>query len=256
MFVLRPRSRTATTGPRSPTSYGALADTCETKSWASQAGTARAHATAASGSTSPGSRDDPAQGPAGAQMPCQRPRVEAGDGRHAARPQQVDDLAGPSEHAGRGMADDEAAQPGPLRLVVIGCAPVVADEREGHDHHLAGVAGVGADLLVAGLRGVDDEVAAAAHLGAEGDAREGRAVLERQQAWTAAADARVDHGIGREGQGGPARTGRPTTPVQSASPVRTRSIPGPMTSTQPAYCLAEGEGPSPMTRLASSVTRS
>ncbi len=38
--------------------------------------------------------------------------------------------------------------------------PVVADERVGHDHDLAGVRGVRADLLVAGLARVDDEVAA------------------------------------------------------------------------------------------------
>ncbi len=38
--------------------------------------------------------------------------------------------------------------------------PVVADQRVGHDHDLAGVRRVGADLLVAGLAGVDDEVAA------------------------------------------------------------------------------------------------
>ena len=39
-------------------------------------------------------------------------------------------------------------------------AAVVADQRVGHDDDLAGVRRVGADLLVAGLRGVDDEVAA------------------------------------------------------------------------------------------------
>ena len=38
--------------------------------------------------------------------------------------------------------------------------PVVADERIGHDHDLPRVRGVGADLLVAGLAGVDDQVAA------------------------------------------------------------------------------------------------
>ena len=39
-------------------------------------------------------------------------------------------------------------------------AAVVADQRVGHDHDLAGVRGIGADLLVAGLARVDDEVAA------------------------------------------------------------------------------------------------
>ena len=85
------------------------------------------------------------------------------------------------EHGGRGVGHDECPQPRADRLVVVGQAAVVADERVGHDHDLAGVRGVGADLLVAGLARVDDEVAAGRDRGAEGDAREDRAVLEGQQ---------------------------------------------------------------------------
>ena len=60
---------------------------------------------------------------------------------------------------------------GPRRLVVVREPAVVADQRIGHDDDLAGVRGVGADLLVAGLARVDDEVAAGGDRRAERDAR-------------------------------------------------------------------------------------
>ena len=55
-----------------------------------------------------------------------------------------------------------------------------------------GVRGVGADLLVAGLARVDDEVATARDRRPERDPGEDRPVLERQQRRTQIADARVD----------------------------------------------------------------
>ena len=104
--------------------------------------------------------DDPAQAAVGAQMAGQRPRVDPGDGRDAVVAQQGRELAGVLEHGGRGVGHDQRAQPRTAGLVVGDEPAVVADERVGHDHDLAGVRGVGADLLVAGLAGVDDEVAA------------------------------------------------------------------------------------------------
>ena len=115
----------------------------------------------------------------------------------------MDDLARPAEHGRGGMADHEAAQPGSFGLVVTREATVVADERIGHDHDLAGIRGVGADLLVAGLGGVDHQVAAGRDRRAEADALEHGAVLEGQQRRTVGADARIDHGRGGHGHGHP-----------------------------------------------------
>ena len=86
---------------------------------------------------------------------------------------------------------------------------VVADERVGHDHDLAGIRGVGADLLVAGLAGVDDEVPAGGHRGTEGDAREDRPVLQRQQRRAQVPDPRIDDGAERAAAGGRSRDGDP-----------------------------------------------
>ena len=188
-----------------------------------------------------GSRDEPAERAAGTQVPRQRPRVQAGDGRHALGAQQVHDLAGPAQHAGGGVAHHEAAQPRPLGLVVIRGAPMVTDERERHDHDLAGVARVGADLLVARLGGVDDEIAAASHRGPEGDAggrpSHPRAPAGRDRCCRCAG--RPRHQPAAAGPAEPFEAGRVIG--QPASPAaRTRSIRGPMTSTQPAYCLAVG----------------
>ena len=73
---------------------------------------------------------------------------------------------------------------------------VVADQRVGHHDDLARVRRVGGDLLVAGLRGVDDEVAAGGDRGAERDAGEHGAVLEREERGTGVADAGIDERVG------------------------------------------------------------
>ena len=136
-----------------------------------------------------------------AQVTGQRPRVQAGDRGHALGAQQVDDLARPAEHRRGRVADHEATQPGSLGLVVTREPAVVADERIGHDHDLPGVRGVGADLLVAGLGGVDDQVAAGRHRRTEADALEHGAVLEGQQRRTVGADAWIDDGRRGHGHG-------------------------------------------------------
>ncbi len=116
-----------------------------------------------------------------------------------ARAQDVDDLAGAAEHRGRGVRHHEAAQPGPLRLVVAGQPTVVADQRVGHDHDLAGVRGVRADLLVAGLARVDDQVTTRCDRRAERDAMEDGSILEREQGRSIGTDARIDDRV--EGDG-------------------------------------------------------
>ena len=138
--------------------------------------------------------DDPAQAAVRAEVPRQRPRVHAGDGRDRVVAQERGELACVVEHGGRRIGDDERPQPRMDRLVVVGEPAVVADQRIGHDHDLARVRGVGADLLVAGLAGVDDEVAAGRDRGAERDAREDRPVLEREQRRTEVADPWIDDG--------------------------------------------------------------
>ena len=84
-------------------------ETWPTKSWSSQRGTARAAApTAASGSTSPGAVTIAAQAAVRAQVPGERPRVDAGDGRDAVVAQERGELAGVVEDGGGGVGDDEA----------------------------------------------------------------------------------------------------------------------------------------------------
>ena len=139
-----------------------------------------------------GRRDDPAQAAARAQVPGERTGVHARDRRDRGIAQERRQLPGIVEHRGRRVRHDQRPEPRPDRLVVVGQAPVVADQRVGHDHDLAGIRGVGADLLVAGLARIDDEVAAGRDRGPERHAREDRPILERQQRGTQVADPRVD----------------------------------------------------------------
>ena len=108
----------------------------------------------------PGAVTMPRRLPCRAQVPGQRAGVDAGDGRDAVVAQERGQLARVVEDGGRGVGHDEAAQPRARRLVVVAQPAVVADQRVGHDDDLAGVRRVRADLLVAGLARVDDEVAA------------------------------------------------------------------------------------------------
>ena len=173
-------------------------ETWPTKSWSSQRGDGpRGGSTAASGSISPGAVTIAAEAAVRAQVAGERPRVDAGDRRDRVVAQERRELAGIVEHGRGGVRDDERAEPRPDRLVVVGEPAVVADERVGHDDDLAGVRGVGADLLVAGLARVDDEVAAGRDGRPERDAGEDRPVLERQQRRTEVADPRIDDGAGR-----------------------------------------------------------
>ena len=142
-------------------------------------------------------------------MPGQRPRIDAGDRRNARLPKQGRKLAGLLDDGCGGIGDDQAAQPRPRRLVVGDQAPVVADQRVRHHDELAGVRGVGADLLVARLARVHEEVAATLDGSSEGDPREDRAVLEGEERWPEIAHAGIHDGTGmwerRDDDADPAR---------------------------------------------------
>jgi hypothetical protein len=102
------------------------------------------------------------------------------------------ELARVVQHGRGGVRHDEPAKPRAGRLVVGQETAVVADERVRHDHHLSRIGRVGADLLVARLAGVDDEVATGRNRRPEGHALEDRAVLERQERRPGVADAGID----------------------------------------------------------------
>ena len=81
---------------------------------------------------------------------------------------------------------------------------MVTDQRIRHDNQLAGIRRIGADLLVAGLAGVNDEISTGARRSAERDTGKGRAVGEREERGAVMPDPRVDHRLrrrqGRAGQ--------------------------------------------------------
>ncbi len=217
MFALSPRSTIPIRGPpvapgRAGYSVTAGGETCPTKSWSSQRGTARRGRSRGLSSRLARRRHDPAQAAVGPQVPRECAGVDAGDRRDAVVAQECGELAGAIEHGRRGIGHDKRPQPRPERLVLVEQPPVVADQRIGHDHDLAGIRGVRADLLVAGLARVDDEVAAGRDGRAERHAGEHGAVLECQQRRSEVADPRVDDGRGpRRGWGDHAGNARPGT---------------------------------------------
>ena len=158
-------------------------------------------------------RDDRPQAAARAQVPGERPGVDAGDGRDGRVAQQRRELACVVEHGGGRVRDDEGPEPRSERLVVGGEPAVVADERVGHDHDLAGIGRVRADLLVAGLAGVHDQVAAGLDRGPERDAGEHRPVLQRQQRRSQVADPGIDDGRGARQRGDDHATADTETPT-------------------------------------------
>ena len=79
------------------------------------------------------------------------------------------------------VADDDARKVNAIGLHVGGAHAVVANLRVGEGDDLAGVGGVGDDLLVAGHRGVEDELAERLAGGAHRQTLERGAVLERKQ---------------------------------------------------------------------------
>ena len=118
--------------------------------------------------------------PVGAKPPHQRPGVDA---FHA-----DDASAGPGSRPARrrrgscchaaAFADDEAGQVRLAAFHVLGVDAVVADLGVGHRDDLAAVARIGEDLLVAGHRGVETDLAVDLAVGAEGCAGEDGSVFQ------------------------------------------------------------------------------
>jgi hypothetical protein len=79
-----------------------------------------------------------------------------------------------------GVAHDDAAGVDAVRLHRRRADPVVADQRVGENDDLAGVGGVGDRLLVAGHRGVEDDLAGNRAVVPAGEPVEPRSVLEQQ----------------------------------------------------------------------------
>src|SRR5690606_21220554 len=122
----------------------------------------------------------------GAQAPRERPRVDALDPDdvvllHEALQVLVRAVVG--GHAAE-LAHDEPLGVGLVGLHVVDADAVVADVRVGHRDDLPVVAGVGEDLLVAGHRGVEHDLADRLAAGPEGVALVDGAVLEGEdRAW-------------------------------------------------------------------------
>ena len=169
---------------------------------------------------------DAAQAAVRSQVARQGARVHPGDRGDVVAAKERGELAGVVEHGRRRVRDDERAEPRPKGLIVVDEPAVVADERVRHDHDLAGVRRVGADLLVARLRGVDDQVAARGRRCAERDPGKDRAVLEGQQRGH-----RRDGG--REPRRPPGGRRSMTSEVAAGRRVSPRSL-GPHTKTPPA----------------------
>ena len=91
----------------------------------------------------------------------ERPRVDAGDRRHAAVAQPVEPpaLGGRAVLVVAGLAHDRRARVDAVGLHRRGADAVVADVRVGEGDQLARVGGVGHRLLVARHRGVEDDLA-------------------------------------------------------------------------------------------------
>ena len=150
----------------------------------------------------------------------QRAGVDAADARHAAVAEPVEpaSLGGGDVLAVLGVAHDDAAGVDAVGLHRRGGDPVVADQRVGEDDDLAGVGGVGDRLLVAGHRGVEDDLAGDRLDWPQALAVEAGPVLEQDVGAHAATPRRSCAG-GRR----PGRRRRSSAPARSGSGRRTRS---------------------------------
>ena len=110
----------------------------------------------------------------------ERARVDACDRGHAAVGQPVEPAALGTRRilAVDRLAHDRRTRPRPLGLHRLGADAVIANVRVGEGDQLAGEAGVGHRLLVAGHAGREDDLAHGVAVGATGVAVEAGAVLE------------------------------------------------------------------------------
>jgi hypothetical protein len=130
-----------------------------------------------------GAREDAgAHGPEAPDVTGDGPRVDPRDAHDAVALQLVVETALRAEvrHDARGVAHDVAGDPDLRRLLVGVVHARVADVRCGLHHDLAGVAGVGEGLLVAGHAGGEDRLAEGAAAGSVGAALEAAAVFEHE----------------------------------------------------------------------------
>ena len=108
-------------------------------------------------------RDDAAHDAVGAQMAHQGAGVDLSeDGNGVALHVLVGDLLGaPIGADRRELADDQAFDVGPGRLVVCLVGAVVSDLGIGENDDLAGIGGIGCDFLVAGKGSIENNLALA-----------------------------------------------------------------------------------------------
>ncbi len=107
-----------------------------------------------------GDGQHPAEGAAVAEMAGERAGVDPAQPGHALAAQLLVEGAirrGVSDSLGE-LPDDQRTAVHPAGLGVVVPHPVVPDQRVGHDHHLARVRRIGADLLIPGHAGVEDDL--------------------------------------------------------------------------------------------------
>src|SRR5206468_664011 len=78
------------------------------------------------------------------------------------------------------LADDEAADPRPTALAVLGVDAVVADHGVGHRHDLTMIRRVGQDLLIPGHARIENDLSIHLSAGAERPTCKYGAVFERE----------------------------------------------------------------------------
>ena len=83
--------------------------------------------------------------------------------------------------SGGQVTDDQRLCPGAEALIVLLVDAVVADQGVGHDHALAGVRGVGEDLLIAHHGGVEDHLTDPILCAANAGANKGLSVFQYQR---------------------------------------------------------------------------
>ena len=126
--------------------------------------------------------DDAAHDAVGAEMADEGAGVDLGDDRDVVV---LEVFVGNATRAPVGgvygkFAGDEAFDVGPGGFVVRGVGAVVADLGIGEDDNLAGVGGIGEDLLITSQRCIENDFSAAFTLGAVAFARKDAPVFERK----------------------------------------------------------------------------
>ena len=127
--------------------------------------------------------EDRSLGSVGSDVSGQRPGVDVSDSGHVPPAQVLVERRLARVMAGRRASPppDQRTRPGSPRLRVRIADSVIALQRVGHTHHLARVGRIGEHRLVAGHRGVEDQLALAYDICAERRADEGAAVFKDQE---------------------------------------------------------------------------